>query len=190
MRRTHETNLPPLRKQIVLSLLLTIVLKASGCGAADLFKGFQVALQSSRPLVTSLVSSGVLNQTQADAIVTDFGEGAQCGVTAANAFAAIPGDLPANEKKARKFSASQTALQCFRVIVQRRNFASHPRIQNAADIADGILASLVIFYSSGAQRTAINARNTSTRTVDATSEDELEERLRNRVKELKAALKP
>lgn len=174
-----------LRRQIALSLLLTVVLEF-GCGAGSALKSFRIALASSGPLVNSLVSAGAIPQTKASAIISDFDAGAQCGLTLQNDFATIPSDLSDREKKSRKLNASVAALRCFRAVIDRRNFASHPKVQNAANIAEGILASLVVFYSEPGEMRA-SAANAS---VTATDEKALEQELKKQVEALKEAMKP
>ena len=167
-------NRKSLRKQFVAALALTVVLQF-GCGGDSLLKSFRVALVSSAPLVNSLVAAGAIPQTKATAIIADFDAGARCGLTLQEAFKVA-------QTRADKFTASSNALSCFRVIINRQNFAAHPKVQTAANIAEGILNSLVIFYSDsdaadGPRRTAV-------------SEKAFEERMKQQVEELKAAMNP
>lgn len=178
MRRT-------LKRQIALSLLLTVVLEF-GCGAGSVLKSFRLALASSGPLVNSLVAAGAIPQTKATAIIADFDAGAQCGLTLQSEFAAIPSDLTDREKKSRKLNASVNALRCFRAVINRQNFASHPKVQNAANIAEGILASLVVFYSEPGTMRA----STESASVAAVDEKDLEKKLKQQVEALKDAMKP
>jgi hypothetical protein len=172
------------RRKLVATLLLTVVLEY-GCGGSTAIKSFRLALAASGPLVNSLVSAGAIPQAKATAIITDFNDGAGCALILQDAFNAIPSELSAAEKKTRKFQASLSALQCFRVIINRQNFAAHPRIQQAANIAEGILASLVVFYSGTG--TSAEARSA---TVIARDEKELERKLKVQVNLLEAALQP
>jgi hypothetical protein len=174
----------PLCQQIALSLVLTVVFQW-GCGGSSLLKSFRIALASSSPLVNSLANAGVIPQTKATAIIADFNDGATCGLNLQEAFNAIPKDLPASEIRSRKFQSSQSALTCFRAIINRQNFAANQRIQTAANIAEGILASLVIFYSSDATAT-VPSRNA----VIARDEKDLEQKLKVRIDALEAALQP
>lgn len=178
MRRT-------LKRQIALSLLLTVALEF-GCGAGSVLKSFRLALASSGPLVNSLVAAGAIPQTKATAIIADFDAGAQCGLTLQSEFAAIPSDLTDREKKSRKLNASVNALRCFRAVISRQNFASHPKVQNAANIAEGILASLVVFYSEPGDMTARAGRAS----VTAVNEKDLERQLKKQVEALEDAMKP
>lgn len=175
-----------MRRQSKLSAIaLTLILVVS-CGAGSALKSFRIALASSGPLVNSLVSAGAIPQTKATAIIADFDAGAQCGLTLQNDFAVIPSDLSDREKKSRKLNASVTALKCFRVVIDRRNFASHPKVQNAANIAEGILASLVVFYSEPGEMRASDA----TASVTAVDEKALERELKKQVDALEKAMKP
>lgn len=167
------------------SIALMVMLAA--CGGNSLLKSFRVALASSGPLVNSLVASGALPESQATSVIADFNAGAQCGLTLRNDFAAIPKELPDREEASRKLNASVNGLKCFRAVVQRQNFASHPRIQQAANIAEGILASLVVFYSDSGE---IRASAEPTASVVARDEKELERELKEQVEALKKALKP
>lgn len=165
-----------MKRKLFSAILIAVLL--AGCGSSSLIKSFRVALAASGPLVNSLVTSGAITQTKATAIVRDFDDGAQCALTLQTAFSAIPkGDPDAN---ARKLTASSNALQCFRVIINRQNFAAHPRIQQAADIAEAILASLVEFYSGS---------NTGAAGAPPKTEAELEKELKRKVEELERALK-
>jgi len=173
------------RRRLIATLLLTVVLESS-CGGSTAIRTFRLALSASGPLVNSLVNAGVIPQAKATAIITDFNDAAQCGLVLQEMFSAIPKDAPPSEVKSRKFQASLSALQCFRVIVNRQNFAAHPRIQQAANIAEGILASLVVFYSDG--QTAAATRSSAT--VIARDEKELERKLKAEADRLKAAMEP
>lgn len=163
------------------SLLPLVLILALSCGGDTLLRTFRVALASSGPLVSSLAASGAIPQNKLSAIITDFDAGAQCGLVLQQQFNAIPSTLSASEQRSRKFQASQTALQCFRGIVNHQNFATNPRIQNAANIAEGILASLVAFYSDSGDRTAA---------VAPISEEQFEKKLSKQVDALKTAMKP
>lgn len=175
------------RQHSKLSAIALVIILAS-CGGGTLLNAFRIALASSNPLVNSLVAARVLDETKATAIIRDFDAGAACGLALQDAFNAIPKDLPASEQRARKLAAASTALSCFRVIINHQNFAAHPRVQQAASIAEGILASLVIFYSNNqAQRAPVEH---ASNVVLASSEKELEEGLKRKVKELEVSLKP
>ena len=174
-----------LAKRSATALVVALSLFAQACGS-NVIRSFRVALVASAPLVNSLVSSGTITQTQATKIIADFGDGAACADTLESAFAAIPKDDP--DVKAKKLTASVNGLRCFRVIISRQNFAANSRIQNVANIAEGILASLVVFYSEpGPMRASAEATR---RAVTANDEKELERKLKLQVDELKAAMKP
>lgn len=174
-----------MRRSKVSAIALSLILIAS-CGGGGLLASFRVALASSGPLVNSLVAAGAIPQDKSTAIIQDFNDGAQCGLTLQNDFAAIPKDIPANEQKTQKFQASSRALTCFRAIVQRQNFGSNARVQQIANIAEGILASLVMFYSSPSARAAAPHREA----VTASSEKELEKKLKAKVDQLEDLMKP
>lgn len=168
-----------LTKRVLLPLVLVLSIS---CGGGTLLRSFRVALASSGPLVSSLAASGAIPNGKMSAIITDFDAGAQCGLTLQNQFSAIPSTLSVSEQRSRKLQASQSALQCFRAIINHQNFAVNSRIQTVANIAEGILASLVAFYS--------ESSGDPTSAVAGLSEDEFEKRLSKRVDELKAAMKP
>lgn len=174
-----------IRIQVAISVLLTVILEA-GCGGGSLLTTFRIALASSSPLVNSLVAAGAIDSTKSTAIIQDFNDGAQCGLTLQNDFNAISKDLPASEQKAQKFQASSRGLSCFRVIIQRQNFASNPRVQQIANIAEGILASLVMFYSGPSARASQPHREA----VSASTEKELEQKLKVKVDRLEELMKP
>lgn len=180
MRRLNQTR----PRHLALSLVLVL---AVACGGGSILRSFRVALTASAPLVNSLVSSGAIDQTKASAIIADFDAGAVCGLTLQNDFTAIPKDITEREQSSRKLSASVNGLKCFRAVIQRRNFAAHPRIQQVADIAEGILASLVVFYSDPGP---MRASAEDTATVTARNEKDLEKQLEAQVETLKKAMKP
>lgn len=157
------------------------------CGSSSAIKSFRLALASSGPLVNSLVASGAIPEGKAGTVIADFDAAAQCGLTLQNDFAAIPPDLTDRERTSRKLNASVTALKCFRAIVNRQNFAVHARVRQAADIAEGILASMVVFYSEPGE---MRASAEGDATVKARDEKELERQLRDQVDALKKAMKP
>lgn len=169
------------RTAILLTLLITI-----NCGGGSLLKSFRIALASSAPLVNSLVSAGAIPENKAGAIIADFDAGAACGLALQNEFAIIPKDLVEREIRSRKLNASVNALRCFRVIIQRQNFAMNKRVQDIANIAEGILASMVVFYSDSGEMRA----STESRTTEARNEKELEQQLEAQVEALKKAMKP
>lgn len=161
--------------------LVATLLVATGwdaCGGGDLIKSFRVALAASGPLVNSLVASGAIPQSKATAILRDFDAGAVCALNLQDAFKLIPKGDP--NGKSKKLAASSSALQCFRVIINRQNFASHARIQQAADIAESILASLVAFYSGSSGAVGGPPK----------TEAEFEKELKREIEELERSLKP
>jgi hypothetical protein len=172
-----------------LGILLLIATLSYGCpfNNSSAVKSFRVALASSGPLVNSLVNSGAIPQSKATAIIADFDAGAGCALTLQNEFSAIPSDLTDGEKTSRKLNASVNALRCWRLIINRQNFAVHPRIKQAADIAEGILASLVVFYSEPGE---IRASARPSATVTARDEKQLERQLDDQVAALKKSMQP
>lgn len=165
-------------RQLLCAPILALTLFVTSCGGGDLIRTFRAALTASRPLVTSLVDAGAIGQSDAESIIQDFNDGAGCADTLATAFNSIAKTDP--NARAKKFAASSEGLQCFRVIVQRRNFEKNPRVKKIANIADGILASLVGFYTTNTRPTAQAAR----------SEQDLEKDLKAQVEELRQAMKP
>lgn len=159
----------------ILAFVLVAVL--AGCGGSTFIKSFRAALAAAGPLVNSLVASGAIPQSKATAILKDFDDGAVCAGNLQNAFKLIPKGDP--DETSRKLAASSGALQCFRVVINRQNFAAHPRIQQASDIAEAVLASLVAFYSG----TSVPG------VVAPQSEAELEKELKRKVEELERVLK-
>jgi len=165
--------------------LLPIVLIAMfACGGSNLFRTFRVALAASGPLINSLVASGALKPTDATLITQDFSDGVTCADDLQRGFAAIPKDDP--NAKSAKLKVSVAGLRCFRAIAARHNFEKNPRVKNVADIADGILASLVVFYSEPGEM-VLSTRSRGPAPVD---EKALEAKLKAQVKELEQSLKP
>lgn len=185
--------IPLHRRQLAYLLtvvIITYTVSGFACGSSSVIKSFRVALASSGPLVNSLASSGVIPQAKVSVIIADFDAAAQCGLILQEMFSAIPKDLPANEIRSRKLNASVNALRCFRTIVQRQNFGSNPRLQQVADIADGILASLVVFYSEPGEMRASAIENSPNAASVARNEKDLEAQLKVRVEALERAMKP
>lgn len=179
-----------MRRRILLKLasLALIATLAYGCPfsqGSNVIKTFRLAIAASSPLVNSLVSAGAIPQNRATAIIADFDAGAQCGLTLQNDFAAIPKD--AVNDRSLKLAASQKAFTCFRAIINRQNFAAHPRLQQAANIADGILASLVIFYSDA---TPMADALPTTATIAAKDEKDLMRQMELQVETLERAMRP
>lgn len=180
----------PRKRQLALLLTIALITYSGygfACGSSSAIKSFRLALASSGPLVNSLVAAGAIDSTRANLLITDFNDAAGCGLTLQNTFAAIDPDLPDRERTTQKLNASVNALRCFRAIVQRQNFASNVKVQNVANIAEGILASLVVFYSEPGEMRASAERTAS---VTARNEKELEAQLKRQVEELKRAMKP
>lgn len=165
---------------------ITLAIILATCGGGSLLKSFRVALASSGPLVNSLVSAGAIPQDKATVIIADFDASAACGLTLQNDFAAIPKDLSEREIRSRKLNASVNGLRCFRTIINRQNFAANKRVQDVANIAEGILASLVVFYSEPGEMRASD----SVSVTRARDEKELEEQLKVQIKALERAMKP
>lgn len=171
------------QRRIYLSFYLSVLLVSlTACGGGTFIKSFRVALAASGPLVNSLVASGAIPQSKASDIIRDFNDGAQCAQTLQTAFSAIPKDDP--DANRLKLSASVNAMRCWRVIVNRQNFALNPRIQQAADIADGILASMVVFYSED----GVMVNEVGRPTAKARDEKDLEKQMKEKIKELEAKL--
>lgn len=171
-------------RSLTLALSLSLII---ACGSTSVLRSFRSALAASSPLVNSLVASGAIPQSRAQSIITDFNDGASCGLTLENAFAAIPKDLGEREVTTRKLNASVTALRCFRAIIERQNFAANPKVQNVANIAEGVLASMVVFYSEPGEMKASAVRSA---TVTARNEKDLEDQIAQQVETLKQAMKP
>lgn len=169
-------------RTLALSLIIALSY-ACPFGGGSVIKSFRLAIAASGPLVQSLVDAGAIPQNRAAAIIADFDAGAQCGLVLQQDFAAIPKD--AANSRALKLAASQKAFSCFRVILNRQNFAAHPRLQQAANIADGILASLVIFYSDSPSMEV-----SAVATITAKDEKDLLRQMESQVEALERAMRP
>lgn len=181
------TRTPTMTRRNLSATLLLVIILEFGCGAGTALKSFRLALASSGPLVNSLVAAGAIPSARAQAVITDFNDGAGCGLALQTDFAAIPKDATEQEKTSLKLNASVKALKCFRLIVDRQNFAVNPKVQSVANIAEGILASLVVFYSEPGE---IRASAESRATVTVRNEAELEAALKAQVETLRKAMKP
>lgn len=186
------------RRALVLLLAVTITAYSGygfACSAGSTaIKSFRLALAASGPLVNSLAATGAIPQSRTTAIIADFDAGAQCGLTLQDEFTAAKDD---SDERAQKLVASTKAFKCFRAILDRQNFAAHPRLQQIANIADGVLASLVIFYSDG-QTIVASKEGTMTAmsnvraaaTISARTEQDLERQMEAQMKALELAMRP
>lgn len=173
------------RRKLKTSIITLALVVALACSGAVL-KTLQIGLVSGRPLANSLVAAGQISREVADKAITDFDDGIKCGIALTDSFNAAK-SLPKAEQRPAKFTASQTAFTCFRTIVQRNNFAQHKRFQDAANIAEAALASLVLFYSdSSMARDALSVQPS----VTAQSEKELFKKMEAEMKRLEGAMKP
>lgn len=180
-----------MRRRYTRSLALSLILILTygfACGSSNVIRSFRLALAASGPLVNALAASGAIPQSRVTAIIADFDAGAQCGLTLQDDFAAIPKEAP--DARARKLAAAQKAFTCFRAIINRQNFAAHPRLQQVANIADGVLASLVVFYSSGGAMDAGSSAAMSAATISAKTERDLERQMEAQMKALELAMQP
>lgn len=169
-------------KTLIMSTALAVVLACSG----GVLKTLQIGLVSGRPLANSLVATGQISQELADKVIADFDDGIKCGVSLTDAFGAAR-SLPKSEERAAKLTASQTGFTCFRAIIQRNNFAQHKRFQDAANIAEAALASLVLFYSDGRASIAASGVQPS---ITAKNEKELMRKMETEMKRLEEAMRP
>ncbi|HEX5704849.1 MAG TPA: hypothetical protein VFX97_16750 [Pyrinomonadaceae bacterium] len=128
-----------IKRKIAALALASVLIVQTACGG-NVLTTVRLALASSGPLVNSLVAAGVLKQEQAGPIITDFTDGSNVALTLQTDFKACAKDRPC------KLRAAQKAETGFRAIINRQHFAANPRVQQIADIASGILSSLVIFY--------------------------------------------
>jgi hypothetical protein len=120
----------------ILSTILVATLLVTSCG---LITDLKIALASSGPLVSLLVSKGLLKQDKADAITKDFKD-------AVNVADVLDKATKTATTTGQKLDAAQTAERAWVAIYKRGNFGSNQAIKTAADIADGIFASIVLFY--------------------------------------------
>lgn len=157
--------------------LAAVLIIQTACGS-NVLTTVRLALASSGPLVNSLVASGVLKQEQAGPIIADFTDGANVALALQNDFKACAKD------RGCKLTAAQRAETGFRAIINRGRFGANPRVQQIADIAGGILSSLVIFYggTSPNVRVAMDAGPPLT-------DDQIEERVKPDVEKLKQLMK-
>lgn len=163
-----------------LGALVSFSLAAKCDQATNLIRSLRAALAASKPLVDSLVAAGVIAQSIATAVIADFGSGADAVGRFSTALAGISSNDP--DKLGKQLAAAQQLERDWRAIVLHGNFASHPRIQSAANIADGIFSALVIYFGGtplGAQRGA-----------QAMSHKQVEKHLDQQVHALKLALQP
>jgi hypothetical protein len=171
--------------QCRLSIVLALCIAANACGGGFVLTAFRQALQSDQ-LVNFLLSRQEVTPEKAELIRTDFRDGVGCAQKTEDAFKAISNDLPDAEKRTRKLNASVGGLQCFRAIINRGNFKVHQRVVQAADIAETILATLVTFYSGGGTRGVAP----SPKAIIVRDEKELEQKLKEKVKELELVMEP
>lgn len=174
-------------RYLALALIITLGY-GFACGSSNVIRSFRLALAASGPLVNALAASGAIPESRVTPIIADFDAGAQCGLTLQDEFAVIPKE--ASDARARKFAASQKAFTCFRVVINRQNFAAHPRLQQVANIADGVLASLVVFYSSGGAMDGTGSQAAIAATISAQTERDLERQMEAQMKALERLMQP
>ena len=125
-----------MKAKIIAAPIFALILLFTSCG---LITSLKAALASAGPLVTVLARSGAINEANAQAILRDFSD----GVTVAE-------ELNANIKiattKGMKAAAALKAERKWIEIINRGDFGTNLKIQTAANIADGIFASIVLFY--------------------------------------------
>jgi hypothetical protein len=113
-----------------------MVLLVTSCG---LITDLKIALASSGPLVNLLVSKNLITEDSAKAITQDFKD-------AVNAADVLDKATKTATTTAQKLDAAQTAERAWVAIYKRGDFGDNAAIKTAADIADGIFASIVLFY--------------------------------------------
>lgn len=124
------------KRALFIAPLLAAVLFVASC---ELLTSLRVALASAGPLVTSLANAGVFPKSKADAILQDFSDGVRVAE-------GLKANIDLADTKGQKIAAAQKAQREWLAIYARGNFGANPKIQTAANIADGIFASLVLYY--------------------------------------------
>lgn len=192
-RRRFQAYLQPLNQQrnkgskTALAGALVMCLLVGACfGGREALQIARAALAGSDPLLNSLVSSGAITPAFRVALKTDFTDSVNCTDTLYSAFKAIAKDDP--DAKRKKLNASVNGARCFKVIVDRQNFAKNEKTRKVSDIVEGILASLVIFYSESGEMRA--STRSTVRVVSASDEKELGRKLKAEAEKLKAEMKP
>lgn len=162
-------------RQRYLSLLLSVVIVSQvACGGGALV-AFRLTLASSGPLINSLVASGALPPSLANDVHKDFTDGVQVAVDLQAEFKAAGVD------RGKRLTAAQKAERAWKAIVDRHHFAANARLQQVAAIADGVLSSLVLYYSSESQGVIAGP---------ALSDKQIERQLKPKVEALKQAMQP
>lgn len=106
------------------------------------------ALQAAPVLVNSLVASGVLSRTVADGDIRDLTRTATIAITLEQDIVAIPAGVA--DRAVRLSRAAKKAADGWRVVLadrQARGVKTHPRIEQAFAVADGIFLFVEAFYA-------------------------------------------
>lgn len=162
--------------------ILSLVLMAACFGASQLAV-LKTTLRSSPPLVNSLVASGAIKQSDADTTIKDFTDGAGEAIQLGECMKAVSKDAP--DRKQQQYRCAHAAFTGWRAIANRGHFKIHPKIETAFTIADGIFEFIDAFY---ADRAGVVSH--SDVGADGLSDEDFQQALDQRIKELKAAMQP
>lgn len=145
--RTPKSHFPALCLALVLnfSALLTLAFLMTGCESKNLISGFRLAFAASAPFVQSLVTSGAVTQTKADAAKTDIGDAITAASQAETCIKAITSS--GAQKRVEKAKCYFQLAQDLRLILERHNLAGEPRLDQIATIGAGAIEAFEAFYT-------------------------------------------
>lgn len=166
-----------------LALLLACVLLLTACGET-VFQALRATTASAPGFLDVLVSENVINQPEADLIQTDLNETDGCVAT-------LESDLRplAKDDRTGKLNAWVKATKCWKGIAVRNHFATHPRVQKIAGLIDSAFSIGVVFYSTPGEMRASATASDSKAKAEPLNEDKLKADLKEKVKELREAMK-
>ena len=157
-------------RKLATTAILSAFLLIQSCGASDFATQLRVILAASGPLIESLN----LGEAKSKVIV-NFTELASDAAHMADAIKTCGSDKPCKLNAVAAFKAD------FDRISLRGIFSAHPKLQRVGEILDGIIDAARIYYGE---------RRPSVATAGPMPAQNAEKDLNDRLKELKAAMRP
>jgi hypothetical protein len=138
------------------ALVLSVVL-LSACNDT-LLTSFKIGIAASRPFVSSLISSGVIGQSQADSIFADLDSGVSALDRGDTCIKAIPKDTAKGPKRIAKGKCYFQAAQDLRVILEHHNIGGNPTLDKIATIVSGAIEAFEAYFNSVSSSVSVTSR--------------------------------
>jgi hypothetical protein len=169
--------------QIRLALALICCLLFTACPLGDSLAP-QAVIAGAPVLINELVRSKKLTEAQGEKLKRDFDDGAVCALTLEDSLDQIDKKDP--DARSRKRGAWLRAAQCWQPIVLRQNFGADSQVQHIAALITDAFAAGVAFYTDRERSVGSDAAGT----VVLKSEAAFDREMKDRMKEIKEAMKP